>query len=128
MIQSIFIDHCSIKGVLAVDIKDFVYTEPGGNVTLNCSNKGGIMQWMLKSRQADRYLTISTNQEISVHIPEFQYHYKVTNGAMYNLQIENSTNFTEGEYGCFANCTPDCIHYFYLLLKGKYIWFHLIQG
>lgn len=118
--QSIFIALCLIKGVLARVTKDYVYTEPGGNVTLNCSNSGGIMQWMFNSRHGDKLLTISENEKISLNPPEFHYHYEVTDAETYNLQIVNATSFTEGRYRCLANITTDSIHWFFLLLKGLF--------
>ncbi|XP_052065353.1 cell adhesion molecule 2-like [Mytilus californianus] len=79
------------------------------------------MQWTLKPRHKDILsLTISENELIGHNPPEIRYHYKVTDGDTYNLQIVNATNFTEGQYRCLANFTtePDCVHYFDLLLKA----------
>lgn len=120
---SILLTHSFIKGVLARDIIEYVYTEPGGNITLNCSIKGHIMQWTFKPRHLDILsLTISINENISPKIPEIRYHYEVTDGETYNLQIVNATNFTEGLYRCLANITtkPARIPYFDLHLKGWY--------
>lgn len=109
---------------MAGDIIEYVYTEPGGNVTLNCSNNGGIIQWTFKPRQRDilSLLTLSNNKLIRPNPPKIRYHYEVTaDGETYNLQIVNATNFTEGRYMCLANITTNFIRYFYLLLKGWYI-------
>lgn len=120
LMQSICIALCLIKGVLARVTKDYVYTEPGGNVTLNCSNSGGIIQWTFKSRHEGTLFTISENEKISLNPPEFHYHYEVTDAETYNLQKVNATSFTEGRYRCLTNIPTDSIHCFFLLLKGLY--------
>lgn len=109
--------------MLARDIIDYVYTEPGGNVTLNCSNSGKMMQWLFKPKHGrDAHITISESKRIcGNNCPEIRDHYEVTDSETYNLKIVNAINLTEGHYRCLANLSSDCIHCFYLLLKGKYI-------
>lgn len=106
---------------MVYDIKHVdVYTEFGGNVTLNCSSSR-YTQWQFVSEILGRPRVISENKFIN---PAFNGCYKVTDGDTYNLKIVNATNFTEGRYSCYTTSSKaGSSHDFYLHLKGWYTYF-----